>query len=435
MSREQLNHQIQLEEVVFLLRGNNVNEISELKRQGLSITQIVSLTGYDPKTIRKYLDEPKTPRYGPRQPRPSLLDPFKPYLKERTAAGVWNAVVLLKEIQERGYPGRYTTLREYLQPLRREGHIVAVRRFETPPGHQAQVDWSDLGEIVQEDGTRQKLYGFVMTLGCSRAMFCGIATDQKLPTFVRMHEEAFAYLGGVPTEILYDNTKTVVLRTLTEGVDGRGEVKLNPAFADFSRYWGFTTRLCRPYRPQTKGKVENGIGYIRKNFLCGREACNLEDLRVQLRVWLSQTANARVHGTTHRIVREAWDEERPSLQPLANRRGYPLVVESLRRVTRDAYVAYRNNRYSAPWQSAGKEVLVREVGDQIEIIRDQTQLAVHPRLTGTQQTATVAAHHDGIPLTNQSHGKARLSLQAKSPEVEARSLSVYEELVSGKEVA
>lgn len=418
-----------------MLRGGEVNEINEFKRQGLSISQISALTGYSRPTIRKYLSEVKTPRYGPRTPRPTLLTPYLPFLEERLKAGVWNGVVLLRELRERGYSGGYTVIKDYLRPRRREGRIVAVRRFETPPGHQAQVDWSDLGEIVQEDGTRQKLYGFVMTLGYSRAMFCSIATDQKLPTFVRMHEEAFAYLGGVPSEILYDNTKTVVLRTLTEGVDGRGEVKLNPAFADFSRYWGFTTRLCRPYRPQTKGKVENGIGYLRKNFLCGREAYNLQDLSVQLRVWLSQTANARLHGTTHRIVREAWDEERPSLQPLANRRGYPLVVESLRRVTRDAYVAYRNNRYSVPWQSAGKEVLVREVGDQIEIIRDQTQLAVHLRLAGTQQTATVAAHHEGIPLTNQSHGKARLSLQAKSPEVEVRSLSVYEELVSGKEVA
>jgi transposase len=413
-----------------LLRGNDVKEIIELKRQGLTITDISALTGCDPKTIRKYLDNPHTPRYGPREPRPSLLDPFKPYLKERMAAGVWNAVVLLREIQERGYQGRYTILREFLQPLRQQARTVAVRRFETPPGKQAQVDWGDLGDITQADGTRHKLNAFVLTLGYSRAMFCDIALDQKLPSFLRMHEAAFSFLGGVPEEILYDNTKTVVLRTLTEGVDGRGEVKLNPTFADFARYWGFTPRLCRPYRPQTKGKVENGIGYLRKNFLCGRDASSLDDLRQQMQVWNQTVALPRVHGTTHRVVLDAWEEEKPSLQSLYNRRTYPLVVECLRRVTRDGFVSWQSNRYSVPWQHAGQEVLVREIGAVVEILRDQTQLAVHARCSGSHQIVLLPTHHVDIPLRETRGGKARLSLQECAPEVEIRSLSVYEALLS-----
>ncbi|HZO90568.1 MAG TPA: hypothetical protein VFB38_19730 [Chthonomonadaceae bacterium] len=113
------------------------------------------------------------------------------------------------------------------------------------------MDWAALGEIVQEDGTRQKLYGFVMRRGHSRAMVWDIATDQKRPSFVRLPEAACEPLGGVPQESLYANPQTVVLKTLTEGVDGRGEVRLTPTFADFARYWGWGPRLCRPYRPQT----------------------------------------------------------------------------------------------------------------------------------------------------------------------------------------
>jgi len=413
-----------------LLRGNDVKELNELKRQGLSITQISELTGCDPKTIRKYLDNSQTPQYGPRQPRPSLLDPFKPYLKERMAAGVWNAIVLLKELKERGYQGSYTILREHLQPQRREAHAVAVRRFETPPGHQAQVDWGDLGDMRYPDGGRHKLNAFVMTLGCSRAMFADLACDQKLPAFLRMHEAAFEYLGGVTREILYDNTKTVVLRTITEGVDARGEVKLNPAFADFARYWGFTPRLCRPYRPQTKGKVESGIGYLRKNFLCGRDADDLPDLQGQMRLWTAEVANQRVHGTTYRVVVEAWNEEKPTLAPLANRRAYPLVVEEVRRVTRDAFVCWRGNRYSVPWQNAGKEVLVREVGPQIEICRENQTLAAHLRCFGSHQLVTVSAHHAGIPTSAANAGKARLCVKVRPVEVEVRSLDVYEELAA-----
>jgi transposase len=285
-------------EVAILLRGAEVKDIQEMKRAGLSVTGISKAIGIDRKTVRKYLDNSKTPTYTPRAPRPRILDPFKPYLDQRLAAGIWNAAVLLRELRERGYKGGYTILTDYLHPLRQEAHRVAVRRFETPPGKQAQVDWGDLGEISFPDGTKKTLSGFLMILGCSRALFADIATDQTLPTLLGMHEAAFLALGGVPEEILYDNMKTVVLKTLTEGVDERGEIRWNPTFLDFTRYWGFTPRLCRPYRPQTKGKVESGVKYLRYNFLCGREAADLLDLRGQLGNWLGEVANKRVHGTT-----------------------------------------------------------------------------------------------------------------------------------------
>lgn len=414
-----------------MLRGTHVSDIQELKRQGLSISQISALTGFDRKTIRKYLDHPQPPRYGPRttpSKRPSVLEGYHTYLDERLAAGVWNAVVLLRELQERGYSGGYTVVKNYLRPKRQEAQAVAVRRFETPPGQQAQVDWADLGEITHEDGTRQKLYGFVLTLGHSRALFCDIAHDQKMASFVRLHEAAFDYLGGVPAHILYDNTKTVVLKTLTEGLDERGEVRLNPTFADFARYWGFTPRLCRPYRPQTKGKVENGISYLRKNFLCGRQASSLDDLRSQLQVWVAHVANRRVHGTTFRVVQEAWEAEKPHLHPVAAQPPYPLVVEVVRRVSRDAFVSYKTSRYSVPWQQAGKEVIVRECGDKIEIVREQQRLAVHPLQTQQHQIVIQIAHHAGIPMQDRRQGKPRLALKVSAPEVEVRSLAVYAEL-------
>ena len=124
--------------------------------------------------------------------RPTGLDAFKPFLEKRLAAGVWNAVVLLRELREQGYPGGYTVLTDYLRPKRVQADVVAVRRFETPPGHQAQVDWGDLGDITHPDAESHKLNAFVMTLGHSRAMFADISPDQKLPAFLRMHEAAFA---------------------------------------------------------------------------------------------------------------------------------------------------------------------------------------------------------------------------------------------------
>jgi len=407
-----------------------MNDIQELKRQGLSISQISSLTGFSRPTVSKYLKTPGTPRYGPRQPRPSKLDPFKPYLRERMSAGVWNATVLLREIQERGYTGQYSIVKDFLRPSRKQAAAVAVRRFETPAGHQAQVDWGDLGHLETAQG-RQTLYGFVFTLGHSRALFADVATDTQVATLLRLHEAAFAELGGVPREILYDRMKTVVL-----GTDERGETKWHPLLADFARHWGFTPRACRPYRPQTKGKVESGVGYVRKNFLCGRQASDLPDLRSQMRTWVWQVANQRVHGTTHRHVLAAWQQEKPFLLPLLGRGPYPYASQETRRVSRDAYVCFRGNRYSVPWRVAGQEVLLREVDGHLHIWRGGERLALHPlSASGTHQTVTVAAHHADLPLgTGERGGKARICIRAggslmgesPAPVVEVRPLWAYE---------
>lgn len=295
-----------------------MSEIAELKRQGLSIQAISAIRGFDRKTIRRYLREPDAkPVYKPRPKPPSILDPHKPYLQERLQAGVWNARVLLRELRERGYQGGYTLLTDWLRPQRQAAGAVAVRRFETPPGQQAQVDWGHLGSIMM-DGKEHKLWCFTFTLGYSRMLIASAAVDQKLGTLLRMHEEAFRQLGGVPKEILYDR-----MRTVWQAVNERGEIVWNPVFLDFARYWGFTPRLCRPYRAQTKGKVESGVKYVRRNFLCGlqgREPGGLEDLQGELKQWLWAVANERVHGTTHECVSTRWQAERKAMQALMDDR-------------------------------------------------------------------------------------------------------------------
>jgi transposase len=340
-----------------LLRGRDVQELAELQRQGISIQGISKLTGWDRKTVRKYLLQPNAmPEYGPRRRPASKLDPFKAYLEERMHAGVWNAQVLLRELRERNYTGGYTILKDWLHPQRSSARTVAVRRFETAPGKQAQVDWGHLGTLECE-GQEQKLWAFTFTMGYSRRLLAEVAVDQKIGTLLRMHEEAFRQMGGVPEEILYDRMKTVWL-----GNDERGEIVWHPVFLDFARYWGFTPRLCRPYRAQTKGKVESGVKYLRRNSLCGlqgREPHSLAEMNAQLREWIAAVANQRVHGTTQEQVAVRWDVEQFSLQSIAGRPSYPYVDGELRKVARDAYIDWQGSRYSVPWQYVGKEVWVR----------------------------------------------------------------------------
>src|ERR1700689_955947 len=415
-----------------VFRGRDVEEINELKREGLSIRAISRLTGYDRKTIGRYLLVPTgRPVYGPRPAPVSKLEPFKPYLKDRLQAGVWNARVLLRELRERNYSGGYSILTDWLQPQRKEALTVAVRRFETPPGKQAQVDWGHLGSLT-ENGEAHMLWGFTITLGYSRRMMAEAATDQKLGTLLRMHESAFHEWGAVPEEILYDR-----MRTIWTGTDERGEIVWNAIFLDFARYWGFTPRLCRPYRAQTKGKVESGVKYVRRNFLCGlqgREPANLSDLNAQLREWIWSVANQRVHGTTHEQVAVRWDVEQFSLQSLAGKPPYPHVDGELRKVARDAYVDWQGSRYSVPWQYAGQDVWVQEIAGEVHIRTGRERIAMHGKAQRKHSVWTFAPHHQGIPLgARRAESKILINLRQRGPEVEKRSLAAYERVASGGE--
>jgi transposase len=421
---------LETEEGRHVFRGKDVEEISELKREGLSIRAISRLTGYGRKTISKYLLAPTgRPVYGPRPEAVSKLEPFKPYLKDRLQAGVWNARVLLRELRERNYDGGYSILTEWLKPQRKEALSVAVRRFETPPGKQAQVDWGYLGSIA-EDGEARMLWGFTITLGYSRRMMAEAATDQKLGTLLRMHECAFHEWGAVPEEILYDR-----MRTIWTGTDERGEIIWNAVFLDFARYWGFTPRLCRPYRAQTKGKVESGVKYVRRNFLCGlqgREPANLADLNAELRRWVAEVANQRVHGTTHEQVLIRWDEDQFAMQPVLNGRPpYPYMDDEQRKVARDAYVSWRGSRYSVPWLYAGKEVWVRDQGHYVEVRHGAERIAVHCQAVRRHQVVTQREHHEDIPLGNKQPGKMLIHIQQSAPMVERRPLAAYESLAGG----
>jgi transposase len=221
-----------------VLRGKDVHELEQMKQMGLSISAISEATGYDRKTVRRYLLEPEgVPSYSARAPAPSKLDPHKPYLQDRLTAGVWNAQVLLREIRTLGYDGSYTILKDWLHPQRAAASAAAVRRFETPPGKQAQVDWGHLG-YLDLDGRTLRLWGFTITLGYSRRMWAQAALDQKLGTLLRMHEAAFQEWGAVPEEILYDRMKTVWL-----GTDERGEIIWRPVFLDLPAT-GASSRGC-----------------------------------------------------------------------------------------------------------------------------------------------------------------------------------------------
>ena len=402
--------------------------IRDLYRKGVSISEIARRTGHDRKTIRKIISGELMPKPGHRQRKQATkLAPYEGYLKQRIGEGVLNTRKLLRELQARGYQGGLTQLILYVQPYRTSREERAVLRFETLPGQQAQVDWSSFGYISHE-GRQQRLYAFVMTLGYSRMMYLEFTTRTDVSIWLRCHQHAFEYFGGVPEEILHDNLKTAVL---SRGAGGK--VHWNTRYLDFALYYGFTPYPCRPYRAQTKGKVERSIGYVRQNFWVGTHFVDLDDLNQQALEWLASVANVRLHGTTGVAPLSRMPEETLHALPP---HGFDTSLVTHRRAGRDCTVHYRGNVYSVPAPHAQHMLLLKETeeGRLCIYTAEQVLIAEHRLLSGRFQRSLVADHYAGLPLLT-PHKPPLLARQVApqlrelAPQVEARPLSLYTRLL------
>ncbi len=291
------------------------------EKQGKSIREIARITGHSRNTIRKLLRSSAEPRYKQREKQPGKLDPFKGFLKERADAALPHrlpAPVLTREIKSLGYHGSVRLVQLYLATVYATKEPEALVRFETEPGQQMQADWCELRK------GKDPLYAFVATLGWGRAGFVIFTTSMRFEVLRECHEETFTYFGGVPREVLYDNMKTVVLE---RNAFGEGKHRFNPALWDVAKHFGFMPRLCKPYRAKTKGKVERFNRYLRYSFyypLVSRlkQAGLMLDVataNIEVRKWLDEVANCRVHGETNERPCDRLEVERRALLPLPQR--------------------------------------------------------------------------------------------------------------------
>lgn len=401
--------------------------IRELHRKGVSISEIARQTGRDRKTVRKALKGTLTSEKQPRRKKATKLGPYEGYLKQRIAEGVLNTRKLLRELKERGYQGGLTQIILYVQPYRTSREERAVMRYETRPGEQAQVDWGSFGYITQ-NGRQQRLYAFAMVLGYSRMLYVEFTTRMDVSTWLRCHQHAFAYFGGVPEVILHDNLKTAVL---SRGAGGK--VQWNPRYLDFALAYGFTPQPCKPYRAQTKGKIERSIRYVRQNFWVGSAFVDLEDVNGQMRHWLATVANCRVHGTTGIAPITRMREELLHTLPA---HAFDTSVVCYRRAGRDCSVHYRGNVYSVPAAYAQQTLLLKETetGQLCIYSAEQMLIAEHRLVSGRFQRSLVAAHYADLPLTSPRSTPAlarqvALPVWLEAPHVETRPLSLYTQLL------
>lgn len=413
-----------------MLNLEDFMNIRDLKQQGWSVSAIAAQLDLDRKTVRKHLVEAPQP-YKRENPAPCKIDPYRPFLRERWEAGVHNARKLLDEIRVRGYDGGYSQLKLAVNPWREEGRERAFVRFETSPGEQSQMDWGHFGNW----GGR-RLYGFALTLCYSRMRYVEFTQSQDIHHLLACMVHSFRYFGGVTETVLTDRMKTVLLD------QNGGELHFNQKFLQFAAYYGFVPRVCRPYRPETKGKIESTVRFVKQNFWPGISFPSLPDLNQQARAWMEKV-NRQTHATTRAIPYQRLTQEQLLL--IDEQPDYDTSYMEDRRVAKDCMLSYRGNRYSVPFRFAGKTVLVREPVSHgcIEIYSDIKVIAEHQLAEGRGAMVSNPAHYEGLAEQRRPRGPASLKpLPAAveltpgpgvgrgflAPEVEQRSLAVYEEV-------
>jgi transposase len=351
------------------MRGVPWMEIRSDYKKGLNYTEIARKYNIDPRTAKKYAHSESKPVYNLTDPKPSKLDPYKPQINIWLEEAPYSAQRIWEKLAEQGFAGSYTVVKQYVRGKKEQLDEKATIRFETMPGQQAQVDWAHFEDhYVVIDGIEKKLYCFLIILGFSRMRYIEFVTDMSTTTLIRCHINAFRYFGGYPEEILYDNMKQVVVKRLLKQKDST----MNSQFEDFAGFYGIKPILCRPYRGQTKGKVERTISFVRDNLMTGIKYDSLNDLNRQALSWCDKV-NSKVHATTGEIPKERLPKER--LAPM--KREYIIDKINLRKVEKDCLISYSGNKYSVPAEYALKHVTVVVLDNMLAVYSEGKQVALH----------------------------------------------------------
>lgn len=396
-----------------------------------NISVISARSGHDRKTVRKYLESGALTVERRKREYHTKLEPFKPYIQERlTESPELTVTRILEELQGMGFDGQYTIVKDYVRSLRGHHKTLAVYRYETKPGHQAQCDWGDLG-LLHIDGEDRHLYIFTMILGYSRMRFAECTFSTNLETLIKCHIDAFEYFGGVPEEILYDNMKTVISKKAFNPQDSQ----LNQGFKDFADYYGFTIRTCKPYMPKTKGKIENTVKYLKRDFFYGRSFSSFTDLSKKLVIWLDKV-NTQKHGTTQELPVNRLKIEQPKLKDIHTFPPYQTVLTESRKVTNDSYISYLGNKYSVPYHFANRDVTLKVSGGSFTVFCNNEELCSHEIVPGKNRRIRVKEHFTGLlSETLKQNSKKSYSgrpiLHFENIDVQNRSLEVYEQFGLG----
>jgi len=321
-----------------------------------------------------------------KMPRRSILETHYAFIEELLQKDPSrSAVNILQSLREKGYTGGITILKDYLSALRPAPEQEAYLSLEFLPAQAAQVDWGEFGDVF---GVGRKVHCFVMVLCWSRLLYLEFTLSANFESFIRCHERAFAFFQGVPREIWYDN--------LTSAVAERRHrlVRFNPRFSVYAGHHRFRPVACNKGAGHEKGRVEDGVGYIRYNFWPGRTFSGLNDLNAQAVRWRDQFANARTHAATRKVPVLMFEQEKTKLMPC----GYPFDTDEVRspRVSPMFRVDFDGNSYSVPWRLAGRIVTLKADASTVNIFYNTRRIATHARSWEKNRDIKNPAHEEGL---------------------------------------
>lgn len=341
------------------LRVQIILDIIYRLRAGQSQRSIVRDLGYARVTVRKYAKWADERGYlNPASPLPKLeelqselppaartnnistVEPYRDVAKKLVDQGVEMVAIHNRLSKNYGYTGSYTSVRRFVAKLSPKESEVFVR-METPPGQEAQVGFGGVGKMRDpKSGKLRNAYCFVMTLSCSRHQYVEFVFDQKIETWIACHRHAFEFFGGVPKEVVIDNLKSAVIRASFD------DPVLSEAYRKMAIHYGVLVHPCRPRAANHKGKVENGVHYVQRNFIAGNEFLDIHDANRQVLLWITEYAGLRTHGTTREQPLARFHEvEKSALQLLPEQ---PFELESVReaKVHQDCHVEVAGAYYS-----------------------------------------------------------------------------------------
>ena len=355
-----------------------------------SIRRIAEIVGVDRKTVRRVIDRKKVILERRASSRVSLLDPFKDQIKEMLVKDPTMAsTTMMHRLREVGYMGGLSILKEFVRSAKSKSHKVreAFLRLEFAPGECAQVDWGEFGDVF---GDGIKIHCFVMVMCFSRMMYLEFTRSERFEDFIRCHENAFNFFGGIPKECWYDNLATAV--TDRYG----GVVKFNPRFFSYMGHHSIAPHACNPARGNEKGRVENAIKFIRSHFWSGRTFKEFDDLCMQTILWRDQYLNQREHRVTKRIVKNLFETtERLALGPI-NTLKFETDEVLTKVISPDFHFVFETNRYSVPWTLVGIAVTIRINEKTLKVYYHEKYVAGHERSYLKYKVFTNPKHQEGL---------------------------------------
>lgn len=334
----------------------------------------------DYRTVKRYYEAGLTgdlDKLRERKPSvPPLLHGFEEIIRDKLELNC-SAASIFYFLGKKGYKGSYTTIKRYCRKYREEKVQKATIRIETTPGLSAQVDWKENVKMVSRDGEVFYFNIFLYILGYSRMKYLELTFDRTQPTVFQCLVNAFEYCGnGIPQEIWFDNMKTVVDRSKSQFT----QTVFNEKFRQFAKDAGFHPIACRPFRPQTKGKVEALARTVERLMVFNYEFTDVQELK-QIIYELMQDLNGSVSQAIHNKPTVLLKEELPILAPILRLELLSYVSRNkrlLRKVSMESMVQYQNAKYSVPVKYIGKEVTLDIRRDNLFVWYGDKCIRTHP---------------------------------------------------------